>query len=437
MKKQVIEFIEAIQTPAKSLGLGRMENLMNRLGNPQDQLKIVHVAGTNGKGSVCAMLGSVLMEAGHTVGLFTSPHLITYEERLQINRMPISTDDFEEIALKVQKICSQIEEEGQEAPRFFDVMTAMAFVYFAKKEVDLVILETGIGGRYDATNIIKKPVLSVITSIGKDHMEFLGNTIESISREKGGIIKENCPTVLYHSDKSVYNIIKAICDKKNSPLLVGHGSLITNESYTMKGTSFNITNKHITYDDISLSLIGKYQVSNALTTLMAIESLKKSGYKIPRQTVYKGLEKASWPGRMEVIQKEPTIIIDGAHNEESAKAFIGSLKGLTGHAKLTMLIGVVTGKDYKTILEILVPFASTVIVTQTSHSRALPAKTLYDEISKMTNCPELILEENLIKAYKTGQELQKQDILCCVGSLYLVGELKQFLTRQEEKNVEF
>lgn len=437
MKEQVIKFIEEIQTPAKTLGLARIENLMKRLGNPQDQLKVIHVAGTNGKGSVCAMLGSVLMEAGHTVGLFTSPHLIDYNERLQINRIPISHDDFEQIALKIQKVCKQIEEDGEETPRFFDVMTAMAFVYFAKKEVDLVILETGIGGRYDATNVIKKPVLSIITSIGKDHMEFLGNTIRSISREKGGIIKENCPTVLYHSDISVYNIIKDICDRKNSPLLVGDQSFITKEIYTMEGTSFSIKNKHMTYEDIFLRLIGKYQVSNAVTTLTAIESLNKSGYKIAKEVVYKGLQKANWPGRMEVVQKEPTIIIDGAHNEESAKAFISSLQELTKQAKVTMLIGVLKGKDYKTILEILVPFASTVIVTQASYSRALPAKTLYDEISKMKDCPKLILEENLIEAYKVGQKVQKQDILCCLGSLYLVGELKQFLKSQEEKNVEF
>ena len=433
MKEQVLNFLEAIQIPGQTRGLGRINNRMHRLGNPQDQLKIIHVAGTNGKGSVCSMLTSILMESGYNIGLFTSPHLIEYNERLQINRKPIGNDDFEQIASQVEKVCKEIAHANQEVPIFFEVITAMAFLYFAKEKVDLVVLETGIGGRYDSTNIIKNPLLSIITSIGKDHMDFLGHTIESISREKGGIIKENCPTVLYDSEKSVYNIIKDICKTKNSPLLWCGESFITKESYNLEGTNFSVKNKSFTYDDIFLRLLGKYQVSNAITSLMAIESLKQSGYKIPQESVYRGLEKTNWAGRMEVIQENPTIIIDGAHNEESAKAFIASLQSLTQKPKVTMLIGVLKGKDYKTILEILVPFAHTVIVTQASYGRALPAKTLYDEISKMENSPKLILEKDLIKAYEIGKEAPKEDVLCCLGSLYLVGELKQFLKSQEEE----
>ncbi|HHX60854.1 MAG TPA: bifunctional folylpolyglutamate synthase/dihydrofolate synthase [Epulopiscium sp.] len=431
MNQQVIRFLEEMQTPAKTLGLGRIQNLMKRLGNPQDKLNIIHVAGTNGKGSVCAMLTSILMEAGYKVGLFTSPHLIAYNERIQINRVPIKDSDFENIASKVQKACEEIAKDNEEVPRFFEVITAMAFLHFNNQKVDIVVLETGIGGRYDATNIIKKPLLSIITSIGKDHMDFLGHTIESISYEKGGIIKESCPTVLYDSDKSVYNMIIDICEKQNSLLLSCKNSLILKETYTMEGTTFSVRNKYFTYKDIFLQLLGKYQVSNALTTLMAIESLNQSAYNIPRDIIYKGLKNASWAGRMEMIQKEPTIVIDGAHNEESARAFIASLQSITKASKVYMLIGVLKGKDYKTILNLLVPFAHTVIVTQSSHGRALPAEKLYDEISKMEKRPNLILEQDLITAYEVGRKLLTEEpqetILCCLGSLYLVGELKQFL----------
>ena len=434
MKEQVTRFLEESQTPAKTIGLSRIENLMKRLGDPQDQLKIIHVAGTNGKGSVCAMLTSILMESGYKVGLFTSPHLIDYNERIQINRKAINDQDFGSVGLKVEKVCREIAKEGEEAPRFFEVITAMAFLHFLDQKVDMVVLETGIGGRYDATNVIKKPVLSIITSIGKDHMEFLGDSIESITYEKAGIIKENCPIVLYDSDKSVYNIVKDICKRQNSPLFSCKESFISQEDYNMEGTSFSIKNKYFTYKDIFLQLLGNYQLSNALTSLMAVESLNRSGYNISKDNVYKGLKYANWAGRMERVQKNPVIIFDGAHNEESAKAFIKSLQSITKTAKVYMLISLLKGKDYKAILEILVPFADTIIVSQSSYTRALPAQELYNEISKMESPPKLILEKDLLKAYKLGQELVLQEekasqdnILCCLGSLYLVGELKQYL----------
>ena len=436
MKEKVIEFLEETQVPAKTLGLDRMTGLMEKLGNPQDQLKIIHVAGTNGKGSVCAMLSSVLREAGYRVGLFTSPHLIEYNERIQINRKPINQKDFEELSLDMQKVCREISKE-KERPIFFEVITAMAFTHFAKEKVDLVILETGIGGRYDATNIIKNPLLSIITSIGKDHMAFLGDTRESIAMEKGGIIKENCPTVLYDSDMLVYNVIKDICKVKKSPLFSCKESFVSKKKYNLQGSTFDVQNPHFTgkknftYKDMRLGLLGEHQISNALTALMAIEVLGLLGYSISTDQVYKGLENVKWAGRMEVVQNEPTVIIDGAHNEESAKAFIKSLANITKASKVYILIGVLKNKDYQSILKILLPFAHTIIVTQTKHDNALPANDLYKEITSMPRCPNLILEPDLVEAYKTGEKLvEKENILCCLGSLYLVGELKQFLNRR-------
>ena len=420
-----------IQTP----GLERMQSLMERLGNPQEKLKIIHVAGTNGKGSVCSMLNSILIEAGYLVGLFTSPHLIACNERIKIQNDPINYKTFENLKDQVKSICKEMVGDGQESPTFFEYITAIAFVYFAQKNVDIVVLETGIGGRYDGTNIIKKPLVSLITSIGKDHMDMLGNTIEQITREKAGIIKENCHTVLYNSDRLVYNSVKAICQERKSHLFSCQDVLISRENYNMTGTTFAAQDTRFTYDSIYLPLLGRYQVSNAITTLMTLESLKIQGYLIPKKAVYNGFKNTKWPGRMEIIQKNPIVILDGAHNVQSAKAVRATLSNLAKGKKVHMLIGVLKDKDYKQIIQILAPLAHTIIATEIANKRALSANQLYNIIKdKGHDSNRLILEKRLKNAYKIGQQLlQEDDILICLGSLYLVGEIKQLL-KAEGKN---
>lgn len=440
----------------KRPGLHRMISLMDKLGNPQEKLKIIHVAGTNGKGSVCAMIASVLMEAGYVVGLFTSPHLINYNERIQKQGIPIEDYTFVEIGMKVKEVCLNMTSSGEEMPTLFEYLTAMAFLYFKQSKVDIVVLETGIGGKYDATNIILNPITSVITSIGKDHISLLGDTIEEITCEKAGIIKENCPIVLYDSDNTVYNIINCICKTKNSLLFSCKGSYINKQQYSIEGTTFSVSNKNFNYKDIRLHLVGQYQVYNATTTLMAIEVLRLSGYKIPNNSVYKGLRNTKWAGRMEVIQKNPTIIMDGAHNEESVKAFTHTLFKINQDKKVCLLIAILKDKDYKLIIERLLPLAHTIIATQIPHPRTLSAQELCYQINCIktqqldsTNnsstrnsdisYPKIIIEENLETAYKIGKKMlnKQEDILCCIGSLYLVGELKSILQKQEDDNVRF
>lgn len=430
MKQEIIRFLEEIQVPGRTLGLDRIKSLMKRLGNPEEKLKIIHVAGTNGKGSVCSMLNSTLIEAGYVVGLFTSPHLIHYNERIQIQNTPISDDNFIKLGYKIKDICKEMVGNNEEMPTFFEYITAMAFLYFAQQNVDIAIIETGIGGTYDATNVITKPLVSVITSIDKDHTALLGNTREKISREKGGIIKENSHTVLYDSDQSVYNTIKDICKSKNNRLFSCQKTIIKDISYKIYGTTFTVINPNFTYENLYLKLIGSYQTSNAITALMTIESLKLQGYSISKNVVKKGLENARWPGRMEVIRENPMVIIDGAHNEESATAFTNFLPIIKKGAKIYMLISIVKDKDYNKIIDIIMPYADGVIVTQTSNPRALPAATLYNAIKEKDKDIEVILEEDLKLAYARGLELlQKDDLLCCLGSLYLVGEIKQLLSK--------
>lgn len=465
MKQQVIQFIDNMQIFHRTLGLQRMKSLMNRLGNPQEKLKVVHVAGTNGKGSVCAMLTAILMEAGYTVGLFTSPHLVEYNERIQLQRVPIDDEMFAKIGMIVKSVCEDMVSSGEELPSVFEFLTAMAFLYFEKCKTDIIVLETGIGGTYDATNIVSKPLVSVITSIGKDHMSILGSSIKEITQEKAGIIKKNCPTVLYNSDNTVYNIVNYACKDKKSQLFTTREATVSEIRLSTENTIFSVSSPYFEHTNIQLNLIGEYQVSNALTTFMTVEVLGNLGYSICNKHVYTGLKKVEWAGRMEIIQKNPTIIIDGAHNEQSALAFKNSISSFTQNSKVYILMGVLKDKDYKAILEILLPIAHTIIVTQSNHPRALEAEELCKEInyvqSKLLSSAQtistqigrldnpttnnvatssknnfepkgvnIILEKDINIAYQKGKAmLDKSDILCCLGSLYLVGELKKNLIK--------
>lgn len=430
-----------------TLGLDRMKSLMERLGNPQEKLKMIHVAGTNGKGSVCAMLNYILIESGYRVGLFTSPHIIDFNERIQIQNTPVDQERFKELTFKIEEVSKDMVGNGEETPTFFEYITAMGFLYFAQEEVDLVILETGIGGTYDATNIIKKPLISVITSIGKDHTAMLGHTIPQITKEKAGIIKQNSYTVLYDCPDSVYNNVKDICEGKKNKLLPCQDIKISETHHHLTQTIFTARHVRFNYENICLQLLGDHQISNAMTGLMTIEALKEQGYDIPKEAVYKGLKNTKWPGRMEVIQKTPMIILDGAHNVESAKAFTKALTMMEGKmrkdreknktkSKVYMLVGVLKDKDYENIMETLVPFAHEIIVTQVSKERALPARELYEAIKQIKDHPSLIVEEDIKKAYEIGKSLlNKNDILCCLGSLGLVADIKQLVKIQEESHV--
>ncbi len=417
-------------------GLEKMKNLMAKLGNPQDQIPTIHVAGTNGKGSVCAMLNQILIESGYRVALFTSPHMMSYCERIQIQNTPIAIESFNKLKITIEDNFKEMVGNKEEMPTFFEYITAMAFLYFAQEEVDLAIIETGIGGRYDPSNVIKKPLVSVITSIGKDHTKMLGNTISQITREKAGIIKENSYTVLYDSPLSVYNKVKDICRAKNNHLLTCKDIEISQVSYQLTHTTFKAKHQAFTYNNIYLRLLGDHQIANAKTVLMTLESLKSQGYHIPQEALYKGLKNTQWPGRMEIIQEKPMIILDGAHNPESAKAFAKALATIikqTKKGKVYLLVGVLKDKDYQGMMKILAPLAHQMIVTQVEGHRGLPAQELYEAAQAICHHPPLILQEDKKQAYETARGLlEDQDILCCLGSLYLVAEIKKLV--QEEKS---
>ncbi len=428
--EEAIEYIESIQKFGSKLELYRITRLLGKLGNPQDELKIIHIAGTNGKGSTCAMMSSILQAQGYSVGLYTSPHLESYTERIQISRQNIIEHDFAEVTEVIKRTSLEMLQQGEGHPTVFECLTAMALYYFYQKKVDFVVLEVGLGGRYDATNIIKAPLLSVITAIGMDHVEFLGDTIEKITYEKAGIIKEKCPVVLYYQSETVYNIINDICQKMNSHLFYIQEQELEILHQTLYDTIFTVSNKYFSYEHIRLSLIGNYQVQNACTALLAVEALRAQGILIDPQSVYRGLQEVYWHGRMEIFSVDPMVILDGAHNADGIHALKNIIMTYFPHMKVTLLFGVLQDKSYRQMLEILLPVIHTVVVTQPNNDRALSASSLGAEVSQYP--VTLHIEKDIDHAVRLALEItKKEEILICAGSLYLIGDVRRILLKDK------
>lgn len=416
-----IEYIENIGTFGSIPGLERMETLLKHLGNPQDKLKVIHISGTNGKGSTCIMIESILRNAGYNIGLYTSPHLHKYNERIKINNIDISDKAFANLAKKIITECNKMVNTGEAQVTIFEFITALAICYFYENKIDYVILEVGMGGKYDATNIIKSPILSVITSIGMDHMEYLGDTIEQIALEKGGIIKKNSPTVLYFQSVYVYNVIEKICLQQNSNLYYCNTVEVNIKSEDLYNTVFSIKTNYYQYENIILNMIGEYQIYNAETALLAIEALKDSGINISNENVLKGLEEAYWQGRMELVSENPYLILDGAHNVDGITMLCEYIKKHFPNKNITFLIGILKDKEYKKMLDMIIPLAHNIIITEPISSRALTIET-FETIASQP----IYKQKDITKAFNIAQEITKPDeVIICVGSLYLIGELKK------------
>ncbi len=426
-EKEALEYLERIQKSGSILGLDSIRRLMEALGNIQDKLKIIHVAGTNGKGSVCAMLSSILIEAGYRVGTYTSPAVFDKMEQYQINGAPISKQDFLTLIFDVKNACDQIVAKGENQPTIFEVETAAAFLYFFQKECQIVVLETGMGGATDATNIIRKPLVSILTSISKDHMKFLGNSIEEIARVKAGIIKrEGSVVAIEPKQEGVRREIERVCREKNATLI-----------YSKKETAKDIHREQETLcfsygnlGEIHLSLLGAYQIENSICAIEAAHILQKSGIKLCDANIKQGLEKASWEGRFSIICRNPYFVIDGAHNEDAAKKLCETLKMGFTNRKIIYIIGVLADKEHEKMLEILLPFAWKVFTITPNNIRALDGKILAKEARKyhsdVTYGKHLgqVVEEAITYAR------EKEAIIVSFGSLSYLGELREILRKK-------
>lgn len=418
-REEVMSFIDNSKKFGSKLELVRIEKLCELLGNPQKSLKCIHIAGTNGKGSTSVFINNILIDAGYKVGLYTSPFIYQFNERIQVNNVPIEDCDITEIMSEVADKVDVMLKSGYEHPTEFELITACAFLYFYRKKCDYVVLEVGLGGTFDATNIIKEPLLSVITSIGLDHTDYLGDTVEEVAKNKCGIIKENCPTLTYfRQEKSVLSVIEKFAKDKNSDLTVAECGNLKILNVSLSGNEFIYKGKVY-----KTSLVGKYQVYNAITAINAAELLKKAGVIISGDNIKTGLEVSKWPARFEILGKNPTIIADGSHNSDGMSAFVETAKEILDDGKVICVFGMLKDKDYDFCLKRLSEIADTVVVTEVDSPRRETVENLEKNAKKYFK--NVFSERENQKAVHLALELaQNHDTIIALGSLYMMNNIK-------------
>jgi dihydrofolate synthase/folylpolyglutamate synthase len=407
-------------------GLDRISALMGKLGNPQKELKVVHVAGTNGKGSVCNFISSILHQAGYSVGLYVSPHLERFSERIVVNGDEISDDDLEKIVEQVRPFVEEMKQQGN-APTFFEIVTAVAFLYFQKRSVDYAVVEVGLGGRLDATNIVT-PLVSVITNISLEHTNILGDSIEKIAFEKAGIIKERVPVVTATTGNA-RDVIAKVAKDHNAPVVFVEQTWWKRVSWDGKEQEFSIQGSLREYT-VRTSLLGIHQGENIAVSLAAVEQMQMQGVFLTDADIVKGVEVASNPGRMEIVAESPTILLDGAHNPGGIKVLVEALTQDFTYKHLILVFGVLKDKDIPPMVAMIVPIADCIIVTKSSSPRAYDPVLLKEQITAVDPLKEVVVTSSVPEAVDFARRhARRKDLICVTGSLFTVGEARQYLLR--------
>ena len=409
--------------------LDAMKYFMEEFNHPEKNLKFIHIAGTNGKGSCIEMMNNILINCGYKVGKFISPHLSKYNERISINNINISDDEIEKMILKIKPKIDKYEKENNHKITFFELETTMAILYFSENKCDFVVLETGLGGKYDCTNIVN-PVVSIITSIGYDHMQILGNTLEEIAEQKAGIIKEKSDTIFVEqNDLKVNEIIKNKCKEKSNTLHLVKKEDILNYSYNSEFQKFDYKN----YKNILVNLKGKKQVYNASICIECAQILKDKSYKIDEEKVKDALKTVIHKGRFEIINNNPLIIYDGAHNEPAIENFVNTVNMYYKEKKKVYIVSILKGKDYKAMLKILLEDKNSMFIFTDGNSKEKYEEKeellkIAKEYTSNKNLYIMDLEEaiNLAKSYKDR-------VIFIVGSFYIYGEVTDKIKKLELK----
>ena len=412
---EALEYIHSINWTFTKPGLERIGELCERLGNPQKGLRFVHVAGTNGKGSFCTMLDSILRAAGCKTGLFTSPYIKEFGERIRYCGENIQDDELAEITEYIKPIADSMSDK----PTEFELITAIGLEYFKRKKCDIVILEAGMGGRLDSTNIIESSVLSVITGIALDHTAYLGDTVEKIAAEKAGIIKKGGRVLFGGETESAAEVIEAKAQQMGATYSRVDRSTLNIKSSELSSTVFDYNGRV----DLELSLLGLYQPKNAASVLSAVDILKENGYDISEDAVRRGLKAARWQARFEIISRDPLVIFDGAHNPEGIETAVESVKHYLGDKKVCVLTGVMKDKDYNYIAEKLSEIADSAAVITPDNPRSLPATDYARVLASKGICAKAY--NTVSEALTAGKMLAKErnTALVCLGSLYMYGEI--------------
>lgn len=431
--REALKYIESVGKFGMNFGLKRIERICELLGNPQERLKVIHVAGTNGKGSTVTFVSNILIEEGYRVGIYTSPHLERFTERIKINNEEIPEEDVAVLIEEIKEIIDIVIAEGYEHPTEFEIVTACALKYFDEKKVDFVVLEVGLGGRLDATNVVK-PLLSIITSISYDHTNILGDTIEKIAYEKAGIIKKNRPLVLYPQVEEAERVIVKRAEEMDSNTYYVKDTEWDVKEDTTKGIVFDVKIKNRVYRDLRIRMINKYQVKNAITALMAIEVLRDLGYDISDKAIYEGLEKSIWPGRFEIYKEDPYIVLDGGHNVQGIMELIFGLKKYFINKKIKIVFGVLKDKDYIKMVDELTKVCDDFITVTPESFRALKAEDLKEVIEERGK--RAVAFDNMKEAVEFAINNKDYDVLVFCGSLYMIGDVRRILNSIFKKEEE-
>lgn len=425
---EAVDYIETIPKFTVKHPPEHTRELLSRLGNPQEGIKIIHVAGTNGKGSVCAYLNAMLLAGGKKTGLFTSPHLVRINERFQINGEDVSDEQFLDAFLKVEKAAKEYETEGEGHPSYFETLFLMGMLIFKEAGVEYLVMETGLGGRLDATNVVEKPLACIITSISRDHTEYLGDTLEAIAGEKAGIIKAGVPVIYDASQPGSAAVIAAKAKEMASPAWPMEPSFYEMKTQSREGITFIFAYPGGEKAELAIPYVAKYQMMNASLAFYTMHILQDV-HEIPKNVLAEGLSKIKWPCRMEMAA--PGVIIDGAHNEDGIAQFVSTAGYFAKENEITILFTAVADKHYHEMIGEICEgiHPSHVVATQIDGSRVVPAEVLAEDFRK-AGCTDVCAEPEIGAAYEKALERKGSGMLFCVGSLYLAGELKAYLAKR-------
>ncbi len=430
--QDTINYLYNLQKYGIKFGLANTIRLMSMMDNPHLKFRSVHIAGTNGKGSTAAMIASVLQEAGYKVGLYTSPHLINFTERIRVSGREISEEKVIELTDELRSRLAAVEasdcKEEKFTPTFFEFTTTIALTYFAEEKIDIAVIETGMGGRLDSTNVIN-PIVSVIMPIDYDHKEFLGDTISAIADEKAGIIKEKGLVVSSPQCGEAEKIIWEVSLNKNARLLVvGKDASVIEKGCGLDGCRFDYKGINAEFNDIGIGLAGRHQITNAATALLTLEALSEAGIKIKEREIREGLRTARWGGRLEIVSRKPLILLDGAHNPSAARRLREFLQEILGNKKIILVLGILSDKDIDGILSELVPISEKIIATRPDYYRAAAPYELKDRIKRLGK--ETIVINSISEAVIYAKEFAQSDTAICItGSLFTVGEARALFSK--------
>ena len=416
--EQAIAYIHSVCWKGSIPGLGRTQELLEKMGNPEKKLKFVHIAGTNGKGSTAAMTASILSKAGYRTGLYTSPYIYRFHERIQVDGVEISDEDLTEITEYVKPLADSM----AQSPTEFELVCCIAFEYFYRKKCDIVVLEVGMGGAWDATNVIEVPEVAVITNIGLDHTEYLGDTVEKIAETKSGIFKPHGHAVVYRSTPSVEAVYERVCAERDVSLRKADFEGLVLKAHTLEGQVFDCGSRK----NLVLPLLGDHQLHNASVVLSIADTLIEEGWKISEQNIYDGIRDVRWPGRFDIVCRKPLFIIDGGHNPQCIGALVKNIRDYLAGKKVIALTGVLADKDYADMYKPVMPLVDRFVCITPPNPRKLEAEQLAQYLQQAG--AQAQASESILDGVKKAMELAGEDgVVLCFGSLYSIGGIRDAL----------